>query len=178
MAEWAIEPLAGHQRADFDCGQRSLNDWLKLRATQYARRNLARTYVLVRPGQARVFGYYALSTRHIDFAHVPPERARGLPVALPLPVALIGQLAVDRSLQGQGLGEVLLIDALRRILGLAEQIGILAVLVEAIDESARRFYLHQGFEPLADDPSRLFLTLKELRAAGLEPLGNPGSAAQ
>lgn len=173
MADWAIEPLADHHdRAAFCCGKPPLDDWLRRFVSQYQRRDLARAYVLVRPGHPRVLGYYAISRRHLDFARLPPARAKKLPRSLPLPAALIGQLAVDRTLQGQGLGDVLLVDALRRILGLAEHIGILAVIVDALDEQARDFYLHRDFEPFVDDPNRLFLTLHDLRKSGLKPLGH------
>jgi GNAT superfamily N-acetyltransferase len=124
----------------------------------------------VRPGRARCFGYYAISNQHIDFARLPRTRAKKLPSRLPLPVVLIGKLAVDREVQGQGLGDVLLSNALRRILALADQVGILAVIVESIDDEARRYYLHKNFEPFHDDQSRLFLMLQDLRRAGLKPL--------
>ena len=171
MAEWAIEPLDDrHDRAAFDCGKPPLDDWIRRYSGQYQRRDLVRLYVLVRPGEPRIYGYYAISNRHIDFAHLPPGRAKALPRHLPLPAVLIGQLAVDRSVQGQGLGDVLLVDALRRILALSDRVGILAVVVDAIDESARQFYLHRDFESFVDDPNRLFLTLQDLRRSGLKPL--------
>ena len=171
MADWTIEPLADHHdRAGFHCGKPPLDDWIRRYVGQYQRRDLARAYVLVRPGQPRVHGYYAISNRHIDFAHMPPGWVKKLPRNLPLPAVLIGQLAVDRGVQGQGLGDVLLADALRRILALAERGGILAVIVDAIDEQARGFYLHRDFEPFQNDPSRLFLMIRDLRQAGLKPL--------
>jgi len=171
VADWVIERLMDrHDRAAFDCGKAPWNDWIRRYAGQYTRRGLARTYVLVHEGEVRVFGYYALSNRHLEFAHLPVNRAKGLPVSLPIPAVLIGRLAVDKAAQGQGLGDVLLADALRRILALADQIGIVAVLVEAIDDQARDFYLHRDFEPLTDHPRRLFVLLKDLRRSGLEPL--------
>ena len=94
MADWAIEPLADHHdRAGFVCGKPPLDDWLRRYVGQYQRRDLTRAYVLVRPGQPRVHGYYAISNRHIDFAHLPPGRIKKLPRSLPLPAVLIGQLA-------------------------------------------------------------------------------------
>jgi GNAT superfamily N-acetyltransferase len=88
-----------------------------------------------------------------------------------VPVVLLGRLAVDRTVQGQGLGAHLLIDALRRTECLAEAVGIRAVEVDAIDDAARRFYLKFGFGPLADDPNHLFLPLHVIRKLRLPPLG-------
>jgi GNAT superfamily N-acetyltransferase len=171
MADWVIQPLADHHdRAGFVCGKPPLDDWILRYVGQYQRRDLTRAYVLVRPGEPRVHGYYAISNRHIDFAHLPPGQVKKLPHSLPLPAVLIGQLAVEQGVQGQGLGDVLLADALRRILALAERVGILAVIVDAIDEQARGFYLHRDFEPFQDDPSRLFLLIRDLRQAVLKPL--------
>lgn len=167
---WVIEPLADrHERADFDCGVPVLNDWLTQRAGQFTRKDLARTYVAVRPGGVAVLGYYALSSHMVRFEALPADQAKGLP-RLDVPVALLGRLAVDRSTQGQGLGAELLIDALRRVQHLADRIGIRAVEVDAIDDSAKRFYERHGFVPLTDDPRHLFLSLRVIRALKLPPL--------
>jgi len=85
------------------------------------------------------------------------------------PVVLIGKLAVNRSVQGQGLGALLLVDALRRSLQISEQVGIRAVEVDAIDDAARNFYLKFGFPSLLDDPRHLFLTMAEVRKLKLDP---------
>jgi GNAT superfamily N-acetyltransferase len=168
---WTIQRLAKHHdRAGFDCGKPPLSDWVRRYAGQYEKRDLARTYVAVRPGESRVLGYYALSNCHLHHDLLPPARSKGLPGRLDVPAALLGRLAVDRSVQGQGLGDVLLVDALRRVQHLADQIGILAVVVEAIDDQARGYYLHKGFEELLDDPRHLFLPMGVVRQLGLEPL--------
>jgi GNAT superfamily N-acetyltransferase len=179
VTEWAIEPLTdNHDRALFDCGKAPLNDWIQRFGGQFHRRGLTRVYVLVRPGQARCLGYYAISNQHIEFAHLPRSRAKKLPSRLKLPVVLIGQLAVDRTVQGQGFGDALLGNALRRILALADQVGILAVVVDALDDEARAYYLRKNFEPFQDEPSRLFLMLHDLRRAGAKPLeGGPAGSA-
>jgi GNAT superfamily N-acetyltransferase len=88
-----------------------------------------------------------------------------------VPVVLLGRLAVDRSTQGQGLGALLLIDALRRAQFLSDQIGIRAVEVEAIDDAARDFYQRFGFTPLADAPRHLYLSMQAIRGLNLPPLG-------
>jgi GNAT superfamily N-acetyltransferase len=171
-APWAIEKLGrGHDRSAFDCGQASLNDWLRLRAGQHAKKDLARTYVAVREGQPAVLGYYAISTHGVSHEALPPEQAKGLP-KIDVPVVLLGRLAVDGTVQGQGLGSLLLLDALRRALHISEEVGIRAVEVDALDDTARRFYLRFGFVSLADDRNHLFLAMSVIRQLGLPPLGS------
>src|SRR5688572_27164060 len=128
---WIVERLSRqHDRSQFDCGQSALNEWLKQRASQFDRRDLARTYVTVEPGQAVVLAYYAVSGHHVRFGDLPDDEAKGLP-RLDIPVLLLGRLAVDRQMQGQGMGSFLLIDALRRAQRPAEKVGIRAVEVDA-----------------------------------------------
>jgi GNAT superfamily N-acetyltransferase len=167
---WKIERLgASHDRTAFDCGNPVLTDWMKQRAGQFEKRDLARTYVATRSGDRIVLGYYAISNHRVTHESLPAEEAKGLP-RLDVHVVLLGRLAVDRSVQGRGLGSLLLIDALRRARHLAEHVGIRAVEVDAIDDSARRFYLKFGFVPLLDDPNHLFLSMHVIRKLGLPPL--------
>src|SRR5436305_15165688 len=116
----------------FDCGKPLLSDWIRHLAGQFEKRDLARVYVAVHPGQPRVFGYYSISNTRLLYEELPAQEAKRLPRNLDIPAALIGRLAVDRVAQGQKLGNFLLIDALRRIQYLASQIGILATVVEGI----------------------------------------------
>jgi GNAT superfamily N-acetyltransferase len=117
-----------------------------------------------------VFGYYAISTYQLETETLPRRAKKGLPTRMPLPAVLLGKLAVDRATQGQKLGSLLLMDALRRVQHLAGQVGIRLVIVDAIDESARRFYLHYRFESLEDNPDRLFMSVSVIRQLGLVPL--------
>lgn len=162
--DWSIEPFdkKRHNRACFDCGHEALNDWLATKVGQFEKRNLTRTYVLVEQGQAAILGYYALSNHSIVYDALPEEQAKGLPV-VDVPVVLIGRLAIHRSLQGQRLGELLLIDALRRSKILSSAIGIRAIEVDAIDRKAKRFYEKYGFVPLKDDPHHLYLPMTVVR---------------
>ena len=159
-SSWAIEPFdrQKHDRSGFDCGISVLNEWLATKVSQFEKKDLARTYVLVDSGSALVKGYYALSNHTLIYDLLPADQANGLP-QIDMPVVLIGRLAVDRSVQGQGLGEFLLIDALRRSEYLATKIGIRAVEVDAINEAARQFYQRYGFLSLSDDPHHLFLPM-------------------
>jgi GNAT superfamily N-acetyltransferase len=163
MADWIIERLGdGHDRGPFDCGQPTLDDFLRTKAGQYERKNVGRTFVAVRSATTRVVGYYTLALGSVEFVHLPPAVAKKLPKH-PVPVVLLGRLAVDRTEQGKRLGEALLFDALDRCLGIAEQAGAFAVEVLAIDDSAVAFYQRYGFRPLLDQPRHLFLPLATVR---------------
>jgi len=170
-SRWTIEPFDRnrHDRSGFDCGIPLLNEWLTKQAGQFEKKDLARVYVLVAEGETTVKGYYALSSHTVAFEALPEDQAKGLP-RIDLPVVLIGRLAVDRSLQGQHLGEYLLIDALRRAEYLAGKIGVRAVEVHAINDAARKFYGKYGFQSLQDDPQHLFLPMSVIRKLKLPPL--------
>lgn len=152
-----------HDRAAFDCGEPSLNEYLQRFARQNAALFLGRTYVLVVPGQSRIEGYYTISSGSVAGESLLEKR---LP-RYPIPVVLIGRLAVDRQAQGQRLGESLLLDALERSAQLAKHLGIYAVVVDALNDSARRFYRKYGFAETADDPMRLYLPIKKILQAAV-----------
>jgi GNAT superfamily N-acetyltransferase len=154
-----------HDRAGFDCGKEPLNRFLHQQVSQYEKRNLGRTFVLVEVGQPRVLGYYTLAAAQITLDDLPEDQAKKLP-RHPVPVILLGRLAVDQTLHGKGAGKQLLRDALRRCLSVGEQVGSFAVFVEAIDDEAAEFYRHYGFQPLRSQPLKLFLLTSTLRSAG------------
>ena len=169
---WAIERLRPrHDRTVFDCGNDLLNSWLNLRASQFEKRDLARTYVATKGTAQLVLGHYAIANHRVLHAVLPTAEAKGLP-RLDVPVVLLGRLAVDRSAQGQGVGSLLLIDALRRAQHLAQHVGVRAVEVDAIDDAACRFYQRIGFKPLLDDPKHLFLSMHVIRGLGFPPLAS------
>ncbi len=158
-----IEPLGKHHdRAPFSCGVRQLDRYLGRQASQDVRRRIARVFVAVRetaPG--RILGFYTLSALAIAAAELPPELARKLPKH-PLPAALIGRLAVDAAAQGTGIGKMLLMDAIHRALAVAKEIAVFAIVVDAKDENARRFYECFEFTPFPGTPNRLFLPLSSV----------------
>ena len=165
MGDWQIERLErGHVRDAYSCGKSPLDEFIHRFVSQYEKRNLGRTYVAVRPGEKRVLGYYTLASGSIPFQNIPEPSARKLPKH-PVPVILLARLAVDQSVQGQGWGEGLLIDALQRSLGLAHKLGIHAVEVEAIDPQAKGFYERYGFVPLLDNEFHLFLPIATIQSA-------------
>jgi ribosomal protein S18 acetylase RimI-like enzyme len=169
MTTWVVQRLAkSHDRSLFDSGVPILDEWLKKIAGQHEKRDLARTYVATAPNDVRVAGYYAIANHRVDHESLTPDLAKGMP-RIDVPVVLLGRLAVDRSVQGQGLGETLLLDALRRTSHISEQIGVCAVEVDAINDAAKRFYMKFGFVPLLDDERHLFLSMKKVRNLQLPP---------
>ena len=162
-----IEKLSqSHELLVFDCGNQRMNDWLKRFAWTNQRAETAKTYVAHRDN--RVVGYHALAASSA-LKHEAPERiAQGI-ANHPVGLVLLARLAVDRTEQGKGLGKALLRDALARSAQAAEVVGVRAVMVHAIDEAARKFYLHHGFEA-SPDPFQLMMLMKDLRAS-LSELG-------
>jgi predicted N-acetyltransferase YhbS len=159
VADWIIEPFGkDHDRSVFSCGQPSLDEFLQARVSQYEKRRIGKTFVAVPSGEKRVIGYYTLAASAVPFEHLPAESARKLP-RHPVPVVLLARLAVDRSAQGQRLGEGLLLDALERSLHLSASLGVHAVKVDALDDSAAAFYRKYGFTPMRDKPLHLFLPI-------------------
>lgn len=168
MAEWRIELLRdSHDRGEFSCGKAPLDDFLRLRATQYERRRLGRTYVALFPSTTTVAGYYTLAAGAVAVANLPSDVAKRLPKH-PVPVILLGRLAVDQKARGQGLGRTLLRDALCRSVDLSQQLGLFAVEILAIDAEAKEFYTKYGFVPLADNGLHLVLPIKTIQEGRTE----------
>ena len=165
MSELLIERLdPTHVRGGFDCGKPALNDFLLSLATQYEKRNIGRTYVATEGDDRHVLGYYTLSSGSIDAGHLPAKQAKKLPRHA-LPVILLARLAVDNRAQGRALGGKLLRDGIIRSLDLSQKLGIHAIVVDAIDESAKAFYVKYGFSPLLDHDWHLFLPIATAQAA-------------
>lgn len=162
---YRIEPLKDmHDRAGFSCGTSALETYLQRHARQDADRGLAAVYILTRDGTA-VAGFYTLSAFLLEIAHLPPDLAKRLP-RRPVPATLLGRMAVSSNLQRQGLGRLLLLDALSRAASFSGQIGSWAMVVDA-KQGARDFYLRYGFQLLPSSPDRLFLTMRIIKSLGL-----------
>jgi GNAT superfamily N-acetyltransferase len=153
-----------HDILTFDCGIPDLNDWLKKRALPNEESGASRTYVVRSAG--KVVGYYALANGGVVLAKAPGRVRRKLPD--PLPVMIVGRLAIERSWQGRNIGRSLLRDAVLRILQAAEIGGIRAILVHAISEDAKRFYERYGFTASPVDPMTLMVTVAEAKKVLLE----------
>ena len=149
---------SGHALDGFECGEVSLDDWLKKRALKNQASGTSRCFVVC-DGQT-VIGYYSLSAGGIHQEAAPKPMRRNMPD--PLPVLLLGRLAIDRRHHGQGWGSFLLLDALHR--STRSQVASFAVIVDAIDNDARAFYVHESFLALPDTPRRLFRRMSDIEA--------------
>lgn len=168
----AIEPLGKHDRAAFSCGVDALDDWFRHRAGQDERRNVARVFVAI-DDRLGVVGFYSLSSFTLSIADLPPQKAKHLPRYDLIPAALIGRLARDRRVRGEGIGELLLADAIQRVLGAARTLAVFAIVVDAIDETAAAFYKAFGFTPFPSRPLRLFTPASDAAEALVRALREP-----
>jgi GNAT superfamily N-acetyltransferase len=148
-----------HDISSFDSGVSQLNDWLKRRALGNEKSGASRTYVVCAGGRGRVVGYYALASGTVAHSQVTGKVRRNMPE--PIPVMVLGRLAIDRAYQGRRLGASLLRDAILRTLQAAEIAGIRAILVHAISDDAKKFYERCGFSPSPIDPMTLMITIAD-----------------
>ena len=155
-----IEPLAAHHdRASFDCGNEALDRYFREQAGQDIRSGIARAFVAVAVDDPdRILGFFTLSATSVTASHLPPKVAKRLP-RHPVPAALLGRLAVDRSVAGRGLGGILIADAVERTLAAAETLAAAVIVVDPIDDAAQSFYATHGFRSLDGPERRMFLTL-------------------
>lgn len=160
MSLSAPEPLGTqHQIGDFSSGVASLDEWLKRRALANQSSGAARTFVVCEAD--RIVGYYALASGAVNVAVAPGRFRRNMPD--PIPVVVLARLAIDQEHQGRGLGRALVRDGARRVVHAADVIGIRGILVHAISEEARTFYLGLGFDPSPIEPMTLMVTLADVR---------------
>jgi GNAT superfamily N-acetyltransferase len=146
-----------HDISKFDCGEPVLNDWLYRRALQNQQSGASSTYVVL--DKLQVVGYYSLAAGSVARETAPSRVRRNVPD--PVPVVVLGRLAIDQNSQGQGLGRALLRDAILRTLQAADIIGVRAILVHALSEQAKRFYEEYGFAPSPINPLTLMITVAE-----------------
>ena len=161
---YLIEPFDKncHSRSAFSCGVESLDLYLHNQIAQDLKRKIAAPFVLLEVGQIEVLGYYTLSAFSVRLRELPPDMTKRLPLYPDVPATLLGRLAVDRKYCGRGLGEFLLMDALHRSMEQTRKIASFAIVVDAIDDDARYFYLHFGFLPFPDFAARLFLPMQTI----------------
>jgi GNAT superfamily N-acetyltransferase len=159
----AVVKLTGkHEASRFDCGKEPLNRYLQRHALTNQASNAAQTYVVC-GDKLEVLGYYSLAVAAIEHATAPVRVSRGL-ARHPVPVMLLARLAIDKTVQGSGLGKALLKDALLRTVQAADIAGIRAMVVHAKDDEARAWYERSEFEPSPTDPYHLFLLMKDIKA--------------
>lgn len=153
------EPITtSHIVESFTCGIPVLDEWLKRRALKNEVSGASRTFVICQDG--RVVGYYALATGSVEHHDAPGKIRRNMPSLIP--VMVLGRLAVDQQCQHAGLGRGLLKDALLRSLSVSKQVGVRALLVHALSEDAKIFYIHNGFLESPLDPMILIIVLQDV----------------
>ncbi len=156
---------ADHDLATFDCGEAFLNDWLKRRALKNHASGASRCFVVCL--SATVIGYYSLSAGAICHESAPKNLLRNMPD--PLPVLLLGRLAVDKRYHNQGIGQALLRDAMLRAVNVASNAGVFALLVHALSDPAKQFYISRGFVVSPLQPITLMMTIETIRTILAEP---------
>lgn len=144
-----------HLTDSFDCGENTLNDWLKKRALKNDQSGAARTFVVHQ--ENKVLAYYSLATGSVALEQAPGKIKRNMPN--PIPIMVLARLAVDQAWHGKGLGKALLKDAVLRTLRVAKDVGIRALLVHALSESAKQFYQYNGFIDSPCAPMTLMLAI-------------------
>lgn len=155
------EPLnSTHKKSDFFCGKEMLDHYLHRQANQDIKRKLAVCFVIKESDTDLIKGYYTLSNGSIDQSNIPLEIQKKLPNSYTsIPTILLGRLAIDQRFQGQGIGKLLLVDALKRCHLISKTIGSFAVIVDPLDLEAERFYKKFGFIKLPDS-GKMFLPMK------------------
>jgi len=156
-----IVPFQNNQRGkSFDCGVHAINEYLKQSPDQPDNQNITSMFTAIKEDNS-VLGFYCISATNIEFQDLGEKLIEQLS-NYPVSSACIGHLAVDKTMQGYGLGARLLVDALQRIYHAAEEMKLMVVLVHAHNEKSRAFYLHYGFLPLSGEESKLFLPMDRI----------------
>lgn len=164
---YRVEILRSQARVAFSCGVEALDRYLLRQASQDQRRRVAVVYLMVDSETQKVAGYYTLSTASIRSDKLPESLRARLPRYEELPAALIGRLALDIGYQGQRLGGFLVLDALQRCVTVGQQLGLLAVMVQAKDDRARAFYEAFEFRPFVGEQYRLYLPLDRIKSLSI-----------
>lgn len=152
-----------HDVENFHCGVKELDVYLKERAGQEVKKKVAAVYVIQEHDSRNLIGYYTLSAYSIELTNLSEDIAKKFPKYPLLPATLLGRLAVDKESQGRGIGEMILLDALARSYGLSKQIGSMAVVVDAKNETIQRFYERYGFTRFLAHPRKLYLLMGTIK---------------
>ncbi len=172
--QYDIEPFDPdrHDRTAFSCGVDRLDNFLKRTAKKHQAGDFTRVFVAVEPGAAPVIGYYSLNAHSVEGETLPEALTKNSPRHGAIPAAYLSMIAVDRTAQGKRLGRSLLADALKRLIPLSEEIGLAAVILDVFDDDGleafeRRiaFYDSMGFSSLPSNRARMFIPMKDVRAA-------------
>lgn len=163
-SKYSVEKLdKEHNRTSFNSGISELDHYLATQAGQDMKRHVAITYVLIEPPSNEVIGYHTLSATSIELKNLSEQEIKKLPRYPLLPATLIGRLAVDENYQGKGIGQLLLIHALKISLENSNKIASLAIIVDAKNDKAAQFYQHFGFLQFFDIPNKLYLPMETIK---------------
>jgi GNAT superfamily N-acetyltransferase len=161
-----------HDRTVFSCGSNRIDNYLKRTAKKHQKDDFARIFVAVLPGTGTVLGYYAINAHAIEVGDLTPEWEGRAPRHGQIPAAYLSIIGVDQSMQGQGLGQVLMVDALKRMIALSDDIGLAVVVLDVLEEGTDKdiqrraaFYTRIGFKALPSRPYRMIFSIKHIRAA-------------
>ena len=158
------EPLrSDHDVSDFSCGHATLDEWLRRRALANQKAGASRIYVVTHDRGLKVAAYYAIASGALAVRDAAGKLRRTMPD--PIPMAILGRLAIDQNFQRQGLGRALFRDAVVRIMRAADEVGIRGLMVHAISDEAAAFYQALGLQAAPEEPRLFMITLEELRAA-------------
>lgn len=164
MARVVVELLAKtHDRSGFDCGVEALNDFLRTKARKHAEQGISVTWVAAEKGASRILGFVTLTMGSVAFENADPVVTKGLP-RYPIPMLHVGRLATDLSVQGRGIGSLLLRLAAERAIDASREMGCFGMELVAGDRAAYDYYLRRGFKPLVEGTMRLYLPIAHLRA--------------
>lgn len=165
-----IEPFDSHKynRSNFSCGQESLDSYIRKQASQDIKRKIAMVFVLIDSLNSNIIAYYTLSAYTVQVTELSQSFAKKLPRYPLLPATLLGRLAVDYRYQGQGFGELMLIDAFKKALSATTNVASVAMITEALDEKASQFYQKYGFQPFQNHPMKLYLPMRTIEELNLE----------
>lgn len=165
MSDYQIVPLdESHVISDFRSGEPSLDDWLRKYALANQLMHSSRTFVLVEPGSPRVWGYYSLTVASIQRQEATKAARSGMPQAYDIPAVLLARLARDEKCKYDGLGPLLLADAVLRTIRMSQDAGVRVLAVHAINDKARLWYLHHDFQPSPIHDRLLMLSVPDLLA--------------
>jgi GNAT superfamily N-acetyltransferase len=164
---WQIALLSNnHDKSYFSCGVGALDDYIKKLASQDMKRHVSNVFVATHVDDSRIYGYYTLSAHAIDLENLPDKVKRKLPRYRSVPATLLGRLAVDQTVQGQGLGAHLLASAIRRVIN--SELAWAVFIIKAKDQNAAAFYQKFGFLPFESAPQLLWASRDELNAIYLK----------
>ena len=151
-----------HRRENFSCGEESLDDYIKRRASQELKKLISTTFVLTDSPDNIVLGYYTISSYGIDTAVLDDAITKSLPRYPLLPATLLGRLAVDLNQKGKGYGGRLLVDSIKMALDTSKRIASMALVVDAMNDNALNFYLKYEFRQFKDDPMKLYYSMSDI----------------